>query len=479
MRAQPFPVLAEQDLIHKIAFRAIGQQKPAFRDLPDLVFDADGRREPAKEQATRFEYSPRSVKHRVKMIVGKSEMQHGAADDDVAKSIRERHGFDGFKMKIFRGDLRSERSRQAANGRDGSLIGIGSEYFVTIGFCLAEQIDEVAASPTAGIHNSHSGRNTAPKNLIKEVDIDFAELFLNVRGQHSTMIEDFREPSAGVARTTVRSHRMQRLFICLSLALGAAFGQSAEPPVFDVASIKPSDPLGHSMSIGVRPGGLFNASGVTVKALIMNAYDLRPFQISGGPGWLDTDRYDIIARAKVMTSQEDDPAKMTDTQRNQFRAQMQLRLQTLLADRFQLKVHKETKDLPIYALTVAKNGAKIQESADKTSPGGSLSLNSGESGRMEMTGKMLPMESLVKTLAGQVGRTVLDKTGLQGKYDFKLSFTPDLGPQQGPGEEHAATLDAGPSIFTALQDQLGLKLDSQKGPVEVLVIDSVQKASEN
>ena len=272
---------------------------------------------------------------------------------------------------------------------------------------------------------------------------------------------------------------MHRLFICLSLALCSAFGQSVVPPVFDVASIKPSDPLGHSMSIGVRPGGLYNAKGVTLKALIMNAYDVRPFQVSGGPGWVDTDRYDIIARANVTISQDDDPSKMTDAQRLQFRAQMQQRLQALLADRFQLKAHKETKELPIYVLMVAKGGAKIQESADKTSPGGSLSMRRGDSGRTEVTATTLPMESLVRTLSGQLGRNVLDKTGLTGKYDFKLSFAPDMGQQPpGSGDDHAAA-DSGPSIFTALQDQLGLKLDSKKGPVEVLVIDSVQKASEN
>ena len=263
-----------------------------------------------------------------------------------------------------------------------------------------------------------------------------------------------------------------------AFAACAIFSQSPPPPVFEVASIKPSDPLANGMSMGVRPGGLYNAKGVTVKSLIMSAYDVRPFQISGPPGWLDTNKYDIIAKANATGLAEDDPAKMTDDQRTQFREQMQQRVRALLADRFQLKLHKDTKELPVYVLLIAKSGAKIQESADKTSPGRSLRMQRGEGGRTEMTGLTLPMESLVKNLAGQVGRNVVDQTGLKGKYDFKLTFAPDFG-QPDSREDHAPAADAGPSIFTALQEQLGLKLDSQKGPVEVLVIDSVQKASEN
>jgi uncharacterized protein (TIGR03435 family) len=156
---------------------------------------------------------------------------------------------------------------------------------------------------------------------------------------------------------------------------------------------------------------------------------------------------------------------------------MQMRLQALLADRFQLKVHKESKEMQIYALIVAKGGIRMQE-GDKNFPGSSLSIHRGDTGLAEMAGKSMPMDSLAKSLAGQVGRIVVDKTGLTGRYDFKMSYAPDM-PTGRIEDDQAGKPDSGPSLFTALQEQMGLKLDSQKGPVEVLVIESVQKPSGN
>lgn len=161
---------------------------------------------------------------------------------------------------------------------------------------------------------------------------------------------------------------------------------------------------------------------------------------------------------------------MTDAQRNDFRDQLTAKVRILLADRFQLKLHKETKEMPVYALTVAKNGPKFQPAANTDVTRTGLRIRRGDTGKPEITGTRIPMEFLAKTLSDQVGRTVIDQTGLQGNYDFKLTFAPDMG---------QPTETDGPSIFTALQEQLGLRLDSQKGPVEVLVIDSAQKASEN
>lgn len=249
-----------------------------------------------------------------------------------------------------------------------------------------------------------------------------------------------------------------------------AFAVAAAPAGFEVASIKPSDPAaGVNMQIGVSPGGVFTAKNVTVKALVQQAYDVRDFQISGGPGWLDTERYDIIAKGGGPAVSEDDLRRMTDEQRNQFKDQFLLNIRALLADRFQLKVHKETRELPVYGLVIAKNGAKIQATTDDDVTRSSLRIRRGDTGKSEMTGARQPLASLAKSLSDQVGRPVLDQTGLQGNYDFKITFAPDM----------AADATDGPSIFTALQDQLGLRLDSQKGPVEVLVIDGVQKASEN
>ncbi len=242
---------------------------------------------------------------------------------------------------------------------------------------------------------------------------------------------------------------------------------------FEVASIKPSDPGSGAMQIGVAPGGVFTAKNVTVKALIGQAFEVRDFQISGGPGWLDSERYDIVAKGNGMSASEDELRAMTSEQRLAFKQQLVLKLQSLLADRFQLKVHRETRELTSYDLVIAKNGQKLQPPKDEgINPG--LTVRRGDTGQTEVTGRRTSVDSLTRILSNQVGRTVTDKTGLKGDYDFKMSFTPDVG-LQGNGD---STTD-GPSIFTALQEQLGLRLDSRRGPVEMLVIDSATKASEN
>jgi uncharacterized protein (TIGR03435 family) len=260
---------------------------------------------------------------------------------------------------------------------------------------------------------------------------------------------------------------MKRFFLIVLLAACTVFGQT--PPAFEVVSIKPSDPLANGTQIGVSPGGMFTAKNAPVKALIQQAYEVRDFQIAGGPGWLDTARYDIVGKGDGSGPSEDDLRKMTSEQRNDFKAQLLMRLQALLADRFQLKIHRETKELQVYALTVGKGGSKIQTAKEDGSPGGSLTTRRGDGGKTDVSGTKVPIGSLIKLLSNLVGRTVLDQTGLKGDYDFKMTFAPDL----------AATETDGPSIFTALQEQLGLKLEAQKGPVEVIFIDNVQKASEN
>jgi uncharacterized protein (TIGR03435 family) len=174
-------------------------------------------------------------------------------------------------------------------------------------------------------------------------------------------------------------------------------------------------------------------------------------------------------------------------------------MQALLADRLKLKLSHDSKELPVYALVVAKNGPKLQEAKPgDTYPNGIKAPDgkpAGGAGMMRMgpgqlTGQGLPMESLAQLLSEQLGRTVLDKTGLKGKYDFTMTWTPDpnegmmrMGPGPGPGgppNNDAALPDSsGPSLFTAIQEQLGLKLDSTKGPVDILVVDHVEKPSEN
>jgi bla regulator protein BlaR1 len=248
---------------------------------------------------------------------------------------------------------------------------------------------------------------------------------------------------------------------------------------FEVASIKPANPDAPGSSINFRPGGGLNMTNVPLRAMITFAYDVRDFQISGGPGWVGTERFDVMARPdRAAADGLEDLAKMTDDQRKTVRDQIAERLRALLADRFQLVVHKEVKEQPIYALILAKNGLKLQENKEP-GPRQGMSMNRGR-----LQGMAAPMEMLGQVLSNTMGRPVLDKTGLTGKYDFVLEWTPEPGADaraQGFGDGITAPAPApgGPTIFTALQEQLGLRLDAQKGPVQIIVIDRVEKPSKN
>ncbi|MGB6943658.1 MAG: TIGR03435 family protein [Bryobacteraceae bacterium] len=257
--------------------------------------------------------------------------------------------------------------------------------------------------------------------------------------------------------------------------IATAFAQEAPSsrPAFEVASIRPADPSGRGQ-FQLLPGGTVIMRAVTLRLLIQQSYDVRDFQISGGPAWMGSERYDITAK----------PGNTGD-QRASSLDQMRLRLQALLADRFQLKLHRETKELPVFALVVARDGPKLKERPANSGEQGHL-----RRGRGQLIGQQASMHLLVLTLSRQLGRPVLDQTGLQGSYDFELNWTPDTpagpavrqepGGNPGPGPDQSPTPDQnGPAIFTALQEQLGLKLESTKGPVEVLVIDAAEKASEN
>lgn len=291
---------------------------------------------------------------------------------------------------------------------------------------------------------------------------------------------------------------MIRATVTLALiSSAAAFAQKAAPLEFEVASIKPSDPNDQRMMFRMVPGGAINLHGITLKALVQQAYDVRDFQISGGPGWIGADKYDITAKAETTSAEAPpDPRQLSEEQRKTLQEQTRLRLQTLLAGRFQLKIHHETKELPVYALVVAKNGPKLKEDrGENTGPGkGMMRMSPGQ-----LVGQQVGMAFLAQSLAQMVSRTVLDQTGLKGTYDFELNFASDQGrgavfgggagdgppppppPGAGPGliKEPPPPDPNGPTIFTALQEQLGLKLESQKGPVDIIVIDHVEKPSEN
>jgi uncharacterized protein (TIGR03435 family) len=240
---------------------------------------------------------------------------------------------------------------------------------------------------------------------------------------------------------------------------------------FEAASIKPFAPTDMGkirMGMEMLPGGRISMSGVTVRLLIQQAYGVRDFQIVGGPDWMRSERYDITAKPAEAASQD----------------QVKVMIQAMLKDRFQLAFHRETKELPTYALVVAKSGPKMK-AAEVRAGGGE---GRGRGGRMMMgrghfEANGVPVSALVNQISNVLGRSVIDKTGLEGDYDFKLDWTPDEsqgGLMKGLGGETAAPADnPGASIYTALQDQLGLKLESTKGPVEIFMIEHAEKASEN
>jgi uncharacterized protein (TIGR03435 family) len=226
----------------------------------------------------------------------------------------------------------------------------------------------------------------------------------------------------------------------------------ATGPEFEVASVKPNKPQPGPLRVSTSvENGRLNFINVTLKNCIRQAFSLRPYQISGGPGWLADDRFDVIAKAAG-------PAD---------KAQVMRMLQTLLADRFKLKFHIETKEMPVYSLVVAKNGLKIKEANDD----GNGTQIDGDP-QHPLSARNISMAGFAGTLSRlqELDRPVIDATGLKGVFNLSLNYSPD---------DAAPSDNAGPSIFTALTEQLGLKLEAGKGPVDILVIDHVEKPSDN
>lgn len=315
---------------------------------------------------------------------------------------------------------------------------------------------------------------------------------------------------------------------CIAVALPAARAQApapaaasaAKPLAFDAISIKPAqsgaqmDAKGGMMFRAMMrnlPDG-FSSSNITAKMLIANAYDIKEDQITGGPSWVGSAGYDVEAKV----TDPDGPHQLTKEQRSEM-------LRSLLADRFQLAAHTDTREGSILALTLAKGGPKLKESSPNAAlkepkdipPGAVIGGPGGQAGGAagaqvgggpgglppgamismrpgQIFGRSMTMARFVDLLSRLLHATVVDKTGLSGQYDITLQWTPDEasgaprpgpdggrpGPNSGgPGPQLADP--SGPTIFTALQEQLGLKLDSTKGPVKTLVIDHIEKPSEN
>jgi len=261
---------------------------------------------------------------------------------------------------------------------------------------------------------------------------------------------------------------------------------SALTPAYEVIKVKQDMSGGEMFSLFDTPDGL-TATGATLQMLIRAAYDVEDNQIAGAPA-LTAQKYDI--EAKIDKSVFDDLQKSSD----QGKMERRRMLQALLADRFKLALHRETKELPVYMLVIAKNGPKLQSSKPGDTYPNGIKGSDGRghpdmmlAGSGWLTGQGLPMAGLVRLLSQQLGRIVLDKTGLMGNYDFTMRWTPNNGQlpmskgTEGTQQATENTLPSetsGPSIFTAIQEQLGLELKSQTAPVGILVIDHAETPSE-
>jgi uncharacterized protein (TIGR03435 family) len=259
------------------------------------------------------------------------------------------------------------------------------------------------------------------------------------------------------------------LLLAAGLALaGSAYGQATpaaantitpKPLAFEVVSVKLSKAGCDGMMVS-SPPGRFTARCTTLLGLLYNAYPIKPnVPIPGLPGWANSERFDVDAKADDETA-----VAMRNLPGDEEEKQAQTMLQAALADRFKLRVHNESREGPIYELVVAKGGFKLKEAP------ASEHFRGSSWGHDHIQLRTGPIGRLVFALSDSLGRTVVDKTGLSGNYDIDLKWTPD--DQQG-------TPDAGPTLFTALEEQLGLKLVPAKGPVDTFVVDHVERPTEN
>jgi uncharacterized protein (TIGR03435 family) len=276
-------------------------------------------------------------------------------------------------------------------------------------------------------------------------------------------------------------------------------------PAFEVASIKANTQAQAERNIAIFPGGRLTAQNMPLRLLIQRAHRVRPFQILGGPGWINSENWDIEARAEGSVNQQ----------------QVLLMLQSLIEERFNLKSHRETRELPIYELVVAKNGPKLPQpkegsclAVNPNAPGpggpgappppgpsglppapprpgapgqpfvgpcGVITAGGGPAG-FRMDGGKVTIAQVAQILTNMLDRSIVDKTGFTETFDVHLEFSFDealAGLAADPNRPAFATNPTNPSIFTALEEQLGLKLESARGPVEVIVIDGVERPTEN
>jgi uncharacterized protein (TIGR03435 family) len=252
------------------------------------------------------------------------------------------------------------------------------------------------------------------------------------------------------------------------LFLGMAMAQFAVKRLeFEVASVKPADPSVRISNVLFNAGEDLTIENVPLRKIVTYAYQIRDFQLKGAPSWMDTERYDISAKTphRDAASAPADSKSSADDQRRTHADRVRERLRSLLADRFGLVAHHEEKEQTVLVLTVSKNGPKLSVVSTPGDRQG-VSVNDGR-----LQGFAAPMALLATQLSIATGQVVEDRTGLTEKYDFVLTWTPDMEP---PGSEHGDQ-SAGPTIFTAVKEQLGLRLDAAKGLVDVLVVDRIER----
>lgn len=249
----------------------------------------------------------------------------------------------------------------------------------------------------------------------------------------------------------------------------AAHAQPASQAKYEVASIKPNTDSDTRLAFRIEPDGTLAATGITLQRLMMTAFNVQNFRIVGGPDWVSSRHWDVQAKPNRAT--------VPDEVRPMLRA--------LLEDRFHLRTHSATRKLPVYELTVDSKGSKVQASKLKRSDTGSEHTVRVSARSIQMT--KTTSGTFASQLSYALGQPVIDKTKLTGEFDFRLEWTPEAGNDGGmafavqpPGskDEPPSTPDR-PSIFTALPEQLGLRLQSARGPVDVVVIDAVSLPSAN
>ena len=264
-----------------------------------------------------------------------------------------------------------------------------------------------------------------------------------------------------------------RILVSFSIHIAFAGVLTAQAPAFEVASVKPNTSAEQGGSFGGRPGGQIVVRNNTLRNIIRNTYRVQNFQIVGGPDWINTERFDIMAKAPDGTTQE----------------QLLRMMQDLLADRFKLAVRRESRDVPIYALTYARPdraaGPRLRVSSvdcdamlaamqrggpPPAAPAGEMPPCGTRVGPGRLMASAVSLEDLARNLSGFAGRMTVDGTGAKEKFDIQLEWQPEQLPPGAP----APPADAA-SLFTALQEQLGLKLEPRTGPADVLIIEAVER----